>query len=51
MTKGTLLPSPLLVAVGVSPLATLMLIHLQATFLFEVTHKMLDLNVICKNKK
>ena len=28
------LPRPLFVAVGVSPLATLMLVHLQAAFLF-----------------
>ena len=32
------LPGPLLVAVGVCPLAPLVLVHLQAAFLFQIAH-------------
>ena len=34
-------PGPLLVTVAAGPLATLVLVHLQAPFLFKITHNLL----------
>ena len=33
-----MLPSPLLVAIGLQALTTLVLAHLETAFLFEITH-------------
>lgn len=41
---GSLLPSALLVAIGLQALFALVLVHLETAFLFEVTHGKSGLN-------
>jgi hypothetical protein len=49
--SSSLLPGALLVAIGLQALFALVLVHLEAAFLFEVTHVVSDLEVkgSCRN--
>ena len=46
-TLSEFLPLPLLVTISSRALATLVLVHFQASLFFEITHLVLDLFVFC----